>query len=83
MLVLSRKINESIIIDGVIEIKVIKIEGDVAKLGIIAPAKVPIHRQEVYQEIQKSNQQAIIKGPPKKGTLPKIQTRKSGKAESL
>lgn len=84
MLVLSRKTNESIIIDGVIEIKVIKIDGEVAKLGIIAPASVPIHRQEVYQEILNSNQQAVIKGPPRKGQIPKLpaQTREKEKAGS-
>jgi carbon storage regulator len=79
MLVLSRKINESIIIDGVIEVKVIKIDGDVAKIGIIAPANVPIHRQEIYQEIQNSNQQAVIKRKTAKPSLPKIQNNPSNK----
>lgn len=73
MLVLSRKTNESIIIDGEIEIKVIKVEGEVTKLGIIAPPNVPIYRQEIYREIQNNNKKAIIKGKPNKGNLPVIQ----------
>lgn len=72
MLVLSRKTNESIIIDGEIEIKVIKVDGGVTKLGIIAPPQIPIYRQEIYREIQNNNQKAIIKGKPNKGSLPKI-----------
>ncbi len=60
MLVLARKVNESIVIDGRIVVKIIRLDGDVVKLGISAPADVPVHRQEVYEEIQKSNQQALI-----------------------
>ncbi len=59
MLILSRKSGESIIIDGRIHVKIVRVEGDVVKLGIEAPADVPVHRQEVYEEIQRSNQQAL------------------------
>lgn len=61
MLILSRKVGESIVIDGRIIVKVMRLEGDVLKLGIEAPAEVPVHRQEVYDEIQSSNQQALIR----------------------
>ncbi|MBN2507460.1 MAG: carbon storage regulator CsrA [Verrucomicrobia bacterium] len=58
MLVLARKVNQNIVIDGRITVKVVRLEGDVVKLGIQAPTSVPVHRQEVYDEIQKNNQQA-------------------------
>lgn len=61
MLILSRKVGESIVIDGRIIVKVMRLEGDVLKLGIEAPPEVPIHRREVYEEIQRSNQKALIR----------------------
>src|SRR4051794_28985214 len=48
MLVLSRKINEEIVIDGSIRIKVIEVNGSHIKLGITAPHEIPVHRAEVY-----------------------------------
>lgn len=59
MLILSRKIGESVVIDGRITVKVVRVDGDVVKIGIEAPRNVPVHRQEVYAEIQKSNHEAI------------------------
>lgn len=59
MLILSRKPGESIVIDGRIKIKVMRLEGDVVKIGIEAPASIPVHRQEVYDEIQASNREAL------------------------
>ena len=61
MLILSRKIGESIVIDGKIHVTVMRVEGETVKLGIAAPAEVPVHRKEVYEEIQRSNQQALTK----------------------
>ncbi len=55
MLILSRKKDESIIIDKNIEIIVIGIEGDQVKLGINAPKDIQIHRKEVYLAIQEEN----------------------------
>ncbi len=56
MLILSRKINESIVIDGRIVVKVLRIEKDTVKLGIQAPPELPVHRQEIHDAIQKSKQ---------------------------
>ena len=62
MLVLSRQLNENIVIDGRIYVKVVRVDGGMVKLGIQAPADVPVHRQEVYDEIQRNNQAALNKG---------------------
>jgi carbon storage regulator len=61
MLILSRDIGESIVIDGRITVRVVRLEGDTVKLGIEAPPSVAIYRQEVYEEIQHSNRQALIR----------------------
>ena len=69
MLILSRKSGESIIIAGNIRVKVMRVEGDVVKIGVDAPSSVPVHRQEVYEEIQRNNQQALTQPSI---TLPKL-----------
>jgi carbon storage regulator len=51
MLVLSRKKNESIVINNDVVITVIEIRGDKVRLGIVAPKEVAVHREEVYQAI--------------------------------
>lgn len=55
MLVLARRLNESIMIGDDIEIVVIDIKGDQVKLGIKAPRKITVHRKEIYQEIKQEN----------------------------
>lgn len=58
MLILTRKTNESIIINDNIEIVVVGMEDGKVKLGIKAPKEVDIHRKEVYETIQQENRQA-------------------------
>ena len=53
MLVLSRQRDESIIIGDNIVITVVDIRGDKVRLGINAPTEIPVHRQEVYEAIQR------------------------------
>ncbi len=53
MLVLSRKINETIVINDNIVVTVVDIRGDKVRLGIDAPKDVPVHRQEVYDAIKR------------------------------
>ena len=69
MLILSRKSGESIVIDGRIHVKVVRVDGETVKIGIEAPAEVPVHRREVYEEIQLSNQQALTR---QSAELPKL-----------
>lgn len=59
MLVLTRKIGESIHIGNEIVVKVVAIEGDQIKLGIEAPRNVDIHRTEIYEQILNANKEAI------------------------
>lgn len=56
MLVLSRKKNESIVINDDITIVVVEIRGDKVRLGVEAPKEVPVHRNEVYEAIRRNQQ---------------------------
>ena len=58
MLVLSRKANESIVIDGKIFLDILRLEGDSVKVGIKAPKHVTVLRKEIYDEIRESNRAA-------------------------
>jgi len=62
MLVLSRKKDESIVINNDITIVVVEIRGDKVRLGVEAPKEVPVHRREVYE--------AIVRGEPVAEALP-------------
>lgn len=58
MLVLTRKLKESIMIGDDIEITIVSIDGEQVKIGINAPKQIDIHRKEIFLDIQKSNQEA-------------------------
>lgn len=58
MLVLSRKKNESIMINDNVTVTVVEIRGDKVRLGIEAPKEVPVHRREVYDAIHRNEAQS-------------------------
>jgi carbon storage regulator len=59
MLVLSRKTNESIVIDGRITVNILRVEGEVVKVGVSAPVEISVLRKEIYDEIISSNRGAV------------------------
>lgn len=66
MLVLARKRDQSIMIGDEVEVIVVDVHGDQVKLGITAPRQIPVHRKEVYEEIQRENIRAAAETKPDK-----------------
>jgi carbon storage regulator len=64
MLVLSRKRDERIVIGDNIVITVVDVRGDKVRLGIEAPAEVPVHRQEVLEAMRRGSPDSQPKAPP-------------------
>jgi carbon storage regulator len=62
MLILSRKIEESIIINGDVEIKILDMSNGIVKVGIIAPKTVEVHRKEIYEKIREENKASSLAG---------------------
>lgn len=58
MLVLTRKEDQTIVINDTIEVTVLDIQGDQVRIGINAPRSVSVHRKEIYLEIQQENKKA-------------------------
>lgn len=71
MLVLSRRTNESIIVNGNITITVLEIRGDHIRLGIDAPREITIHREEIHAELAKANKAAADSSGADLTRLPK------------
>ena len=74
MLVLSRQRDESIMVGDNVQITIVDIRGDKVRLGIVAPAEIPVHRKEVYDAIQRENRKAaevstedvpVVASPPR------------------
>jgi len=66
MLVLSRKINQSIMVGDNVRVVVVAVDRDQVKLGIEAPREIAVHRSEIYEEIQRTNRAAAgsAEAPP-------------------
>jgi carbon storage regulator len=76
MLILARRIGESIMVGDQVEISVVDIKGDQVKLGIKAPPQVKVYRREVYAAIQEENRAAAAAAPD---SLPQIDELMRGK----
>ena len=96
MLVLSRQRDESIIIGDNIVVTIVDIRGDKVRLGINAPTEIPVHRQEVYEAIQRENLRAsrlepkdtrevgkIARGPNRPNAAASADPARSADAEGL
>ena len=62
MLVLTRKSGQGVVIGDDIRISIVSIDGDRVRVGIEAPKEISVHREEVYLEIKRENQQAKVDG---------------------
>ena len=78
MLILTRKVGESITIGDEVKITVLGIHGRQVRLGIIAPQKVVVHREEIYVRIQEENKKG---DQSKKGNMSKLTDKSREKPE--
>lgn len=60
MLVLSRKVGESIVIGDEVTVSILEVRGDLIRVGINAPRSVKVHRQEVFEAIEAANRAAVV-----------------------
>lgn len=72
MLVITRRVNESIRIGDTIEVKVVAIERGKVRLGVLAPPDVPIYREELYRSIVAGNREALFASEDMVHTLKEV-----------
>ena len=77
MLILTRKVDERIMIGDNIEIAVVDVKGDQVKLGISAPRNIKVYRKEVYAAIQQENLAAADADPNRMPSLPGLVSKKA------
>jgi carbon storage regulator len=71
VLVLTRKVDESIMIGDDVEVRVLSCDGAKVRLGIQAPSNIPVHRTEIYLEIKAHESRSIIGEEPDQPARPK------------
>lgn len=59
MLALTRKKDESLVINNNVEITILEVRGEQVKIGITAPKEIPVYRKEVFRQIQEENKQVL------------------------
>jgi len=79
MLVLTRRVGEAIVIGSDITVKVVEVRGDQVRIGIDAPRSVPVHREEVYREVERTNAAAAAAA---RRTADVLRTRRSADPEA-
>ncbi len=72
MLVLSRKVNQSIMVGDNVRVVVVAVDRDQVKLGIEAPREIAVHRSEIYEEIQRTNRSAAAGEAPSAASGPVV-----------
>ena len=72
MLILTRKLDESIMIGNEIEVKVVKVSGSQVHLGIRAPKDVAVYRHELFEQVMKENKNAVAAGADTLKSLGKL-----------
>lgn len=72
MLVLSRRVGESVMIGADVVVTVLDVRGDVVRVGVAAPRSVQVHREEVFRELQDANRAAAS---PSDDALAALRTR--------
>ncbi|WP_312718663.1 carbon storage regulator CsrA [Mobilicoccus sp.] len=81
MLVLSRRPQQSLLIGHDVVVTVLEVNGDTVRIGIKAPADVDIHREEIYRDLQKANQEASTAQPGAAAALAQRMSAKGSAAE--
>ena len=79
MLVVTRKLDESIVIGNEIEVVVLRIDRHSVRIGVKAPRRISVHRKEIYEEIRLENIAAAASQMPEITTLQKLVKKKSEK----
>lgn len=72
MLVFRRKVGESLVIAGEVEVKILRLDRDHVKVGIKAPKHISVHRQEIHELIRQENLVASSRSIPDLHTLKKL-----------